>query len=88
MMGASRWPPHDVPTKGLVFQRRGDLSFRKFLRFLKDSLALCNLVPYKRPLPIDYRNFGQLRGVRHEGIKYYGGSVELADFCPYNQVQL
>uniref|UniRef100_A0A914GTQ9 Leishmanolysin-like peptidase n=1 Tax=Globodera rostochiensis TaxID=31243 RepID=A0A914GTQ9_GLORO len=51
----------------------------------RDSLALCNLVPYKRPLPIDYRNFAHLRGVRPEGTKYYGGSVELADFCPYNQ---
>ncbi|KAL3104237.1 hypothetical protein niasHS_002264 [Heterodera schachtii] len=51
----------------------------------RDSLALCNLVPYKKPLPIDYRNFAHLHGVRHEGTKYYGGSVELADFCPYNQ---
>lgn len=51
----------------------------------RDSLALCNLIPYRRALPIDYRNFGSLRGVRAEGLKYYGGSVELADFCPYNQ---
>jgi len=43
------------------------------------------LVPYSRPLPVDYRNFGQLRGVRPEGLRFYGGSVELADFCPYNQ---
>lgn len=51
----------------------------------RDSLALCNLVPYKKPLPIDYRNFNFLDGVKSEGLKHYGGSVELADFCPYNQ---
>ncbi|KAK0419928.1 hypothetical protein QR680_014408 [Steinernema hermaphroditum] len=51
----------------------------------RDSLALCNLVPYKRELPIDYRNFDYLPGVRREGVIHYGGSVELADFCPYNQ---
>ncbi|KAE9549719.1 hypothetical protein FO519_007071 [Halicephalobus sp. NKZ332] len=51
----------------------------------RDSLALCNLVPYKKPLLKDYRNFAFLDGVKEEGLKYYGGSVELADFCPYNQ---
>ncbi|KAI1724691.1 leishmanolysin domain-containing protein [Ditylenchus destructor] len=51
----------------------------------RDSLALCNLVPYKKALPIEYRNFDSLSGVRKEGVRYYGGSVELADFCPYNQ---
>jgi leishmanolysin-like peptidase len=48
-------------------------------------LALCNLVPYKTPLPVEYRNFASLKGVRREGLPHYGGSVELADFCPYNQ---
>lgn len=48
-------------------------------------MALCNLIPYSRPLPPDYRNFAFLRGVRTEGLRHYGGSVELADFCPYNQ---
>ncbi|CAK5086317.1 unnamed protein product [Meloidogyne enterolobii] len=51
----------------------------------RDSLALCNLVPHKKELPKQYRNFGKLKGVRKEGIKYYGGFVELADYCPYNQ---
>ncbi|VDD93296.1 unnamed protein product [Enterobius vermicularis] len=51
----------------------------------RDSLALCNLVPYKQPLPEEYLNFDYLKGVRSEGLKYYGGSVELADYCPYNQ---
>jgi len=51
----------------------------------RDSLALCNLVPYKKALPVEYRNFASLAGVKKEGVRYYGGSVELADFCPYNQ---
>uniref|UniRef100_A0A0N5AQC7 Leishmanolysin-like peptidase n=1 Tax=Syphacia muris TaxID=451379 RepID=A0A0N5AQC7_9BILA len=51
----------------------------------RDSLALCNLVPYKQPLPDEYYNFDFLKEVREEGLKYYGGSVELADYCPYNQ---
>lgn len=42
-------------------------------------------MPYKKPLPADYRNFNFLDGVKSEGLKHYGGSVELADFCPYNQ---
>lgn len=52
----------------------------------RDSLALCNLIPYQKALPVEYRNFEHLHGVRLQGLKYYGGSVELADFCPYNQV--
>lgn len=51
----------------------------------RDSLALCNLVPYQKPIPAEYRNFVLLKGVKSEGVKYYGGSVELADYCPYNQ---
>lgn len=51
----------------------------------RDSLALCNLVPYKSPLVPEYRNFVHLKGVRQEGLYHYGGSVEIADFCPYNQ---
>ncbi|PAV59330.1 hypothetical protein WR25_15669 [Diploscapter pachys] len=53
----------------------------------RDSLALCNLVPYKKELPSQFRNFDELPGVGQGGTKYYGGSVELADFCPYIQVE-
>lgn len=42
-------------------------------------------MPYKNPIPIHYRNFVSLKGVQSEGVKYYGGSVEFADYCPYNQ---
>lgn len=51
----------------------------------RDSLALCNLIPYKKPLPHQFRYFDQLPGVSSEGSSYYGGAVELADFCPYSQ---
>uniref|UniRef100_A0A1I7X6L4 Leishmanolysin-like peptidase n=1 Tax=Heterorhabditis bacteriophora TaxID=37862 RepID=A0A1I7X6L4_HETBA len=51
----------------------------------RDSLALCNLVPYKKQLPLQFRNFASIEGVSDEGMKHYGGSVELADFCPYSQ---
>ncbi|EFO20021.2 hypothetical protein LOAG_08471 [Loa loa] len=51
----------------------------------RDSLALCNLIPYQNPLPAEYRNFASLNGVQDESVMYYGGSVELADYCPYNQ---
>uniref|UniRef100_A0A0M3JY20 Leishmanolysin-like peptidase n=1 Tax=Anisakis simplex TaxID=6269 RepID=A0A0M3JY20_ANISI len=51
----------------------------------RDSLALCNLIPYREILPKDYQNFEKLEGVQAAGVKHYGGSVELADFCPYNQ---
>ncbi|VDM39535.1 unnamed protein product [Toxocara canis] len=42
-------------------------------------------IPYRQSLPQDYRNFDSLSGVHADGVKHYGGSVELADFCPYNQ---
>uniref|UniRef100_A0A915CUF2 Uncharacterized protein n=1 Tax=Ditylenchus dipsaci TaxID=166011 RepID=A0A915CUF2_9BILA len=29
--------------------------------------GLCNLVPYKKALPVDYRNFASLAGVRKKG---------------------
>ncbi|KAK6740694.1 hypothetical protein RB195_008881 [Necator americanus] len=51
----------------------------------RDSLALCNLVPYRKELPIQFRNFAKIDGVSKDGTKHYGGSVELADFCPYSQ---
>ncbi len=54
----------------------------------RDSLALCNLVPYRQPLAEEYRNFERLFAVQEDVLQYYGGSVELADFCPYNQVRV
>uniref|UniRef100_A0A8L8KUM5 Leishmanolysin-like peptidase n=1 Tax=Heligmosomoides polygyrus TaxID=6339 RepID=A0A8L8KUM5_HELPZ len=51
----------------------------------RDSLAICNLVPYKKELPVQFRNFAKIEGVSAVGAKHYGGTVELADYCPYSQ---
>lgn len=51
----------------------------------RDSLALCNLIPFQKELPSQYRNFMSLPGVNPDGAKYYGGSVEMADYCPFLQ---
>ncbi|GMT17248.1 hypothetical protein PFISCL1PPCAC_8545, partial [Pristionchus fissidentatus] len=51
----------------------------------RDSVALCNLIPYGKKLPIEFRNLDAIPGVQKAGLPYYGGSVELADYCPYNQ---
>uniref|UniRef100_A0A0K0E8V4 Leishmanolysin-like peptidase n=1 Tax=Strongyloides stercoralis TaxID=6248 RepID=A0A0K0E8V4_STRER len=51
----------------------------------RDSIALCNLVPYKEKLPQMYKNFKKLKNINDEDVSYFGGSVELADFCPYTQ---
>uniref|UniRef100_A0A914WX98 Leishmanolysin-like peptidase n=1 Tax=Plectus sambesii TaxID=2011161 RepID=A0A914WX98_9BILA len=52
---------------------------------MRDSLALCNLVPYNQPLQADYLNYVHLNGIDDKEVDRYGGSVELADFCAYNQ---
>lgn len=51
----------------------------------RDSLALCNLIPYRGPVPPEYRNFDELPGLSKEEVRNYGGSVTIADYCPYNQ---
>lgn len=49
------------------------------------SKAVCNMKQFKDPLPSAYQNFDQLDGVPKEGLAYYGGSVDLADYCPFIQ---
>ncbi|KAL1492801.1 hypothetical protein ABEB36_010985 [Hypothenemus hampei] len=49
------------------------------------SVALCNLVEYKTQLPKIYQNFDSLQHVAPGKEGLYGGSVSLADFCPYIQ---
>ncbi|VDO99997.1 unnamed protein product [Soboliphyme baturini] len=51
----------------------------------RDSLALCHLIEYQEMLPAEYQNFDHLDGVPEEALVRYGGSVELADYCPYPQ---
>lgn len=53
------------------------------------SKAVCNMRRFKEPLPAVYQNFDQLEGLtkdEHEAqLAHYGGSVDLADYCPFIQ---
>lgn len=51
----------------------------------RTSKAVCNMKQYKDPLPLAYQNFDYLDGVPKEGLAHYGGSVDLADYCPFIQ---
>ncbi|GLH03905.1 Leishmanolysin-like peptidase [Gryllus bimaculatus] len=51
----------------------------------RSSVALCNLVEHPDKLPLMYRNFDSIPHVKAGEEAYYGGSVSLADFCPYIQ---
>jgi leishmanolysin-like peptidase len=51
----------------------------------RNSVALCNLVQHTYPLPDLYQNFEFIPHISQTEIPYYGGSVALADFCPYIQ---
>ncbi|XP_043215094.1 leishmanolysin-like peptidase isoform X2 [Amphibalanus amphitrite] len=51
----------------------------------RNSVALCNLVQYQDRLPARYQNFDSVPQVPSSRTGYYGGSVILADYCPYIQ---
>ncbi|XP_050546786.1 leishmanolysin-like peptidase [Daktulosphaira vitifoliae] len=51
----------------------------------RSSVALCNLVEHVQPLPNFYQNFDSIPHVTPGREAYYGGSVSLADYCPYIQ---
>lgn len=51
----------------------------------RNSVALCNLIRHEYPLPKMYQNFDYLNHVQSGEEEYYGGSVTLADFCPFIQ---
>ncbi|XP_063706190.1 leishmanolysin-like peptidase [Culicoides brevitarsis] len=51
----------------------------------RNSVALCNLVKHEHPLPLQYQNFDKLSHVQSGHEDHYGGSVSLADHCPYIQ---
>ncbi|KFM57462.1 Leishmanolysin-like peptidase, partial [Stegodyphus mimosarum] len=51
----------------------------------RDSVALCNLVEYPKELHPIFQNFDYIPGVPSSEIGKYGGSVSLADYCPYIQ---
>lgn len=51
----------------------------------RNSVALCNLIRHEYPLPKMYQNFDFINNVPEGEEEYYGGSVTLADFCPFIQ---
>lgn len=51
----------------------------------RSSVALCNLVNHEQTLPKVYQNFDTIEHVTSGEEGNYGGSVSLADYCPYIQ---
>ncbi|KAK2713757.1 hypothetical protein QYM36_009592 [Artemia franciscana] len=51
----------------------------------RNSVALCNLVEYNTELPPIYQNFQSIPHISDRNVGFYGGSVSLADYCPYIQ---
>lgn len=51
----------------------------------RNSKAVCNMKQYNEPLPMHYQNFDQLEGISKDNLAHYGGSVDLADYCPFIQ---
>ncbi|KAJ8976088.1 hypothetical protein NQ317_011577 [Molorchus minor] len=51
----------------------------------RTAVALCNLIKHDQELPKLYQNFDFLQFVESGNEGYYGGSVFLADYCPYIQ---
>ena len=52
---------------------------------LRSSVALCNLVHHGHQLPPPFQNFDSIPHVTKAEVGHYGGSVALADYCPYIQ---
>lgn len=51
----------------------------------RDAVVLCNLVRHDNILPRAYQHFDILPNVLPGEEAHYGGSVTLADYCPYLQ---
>lgn len=51
----------------------------------RDSVALCNLREYEHEVEMKFQNFDAIPSVKNESLAFYGGSVALADYCPYIQ---
>lgn len=58
---------------------------RKMHLLLRSSVALCNLVHHGHMLPPPFQNFDSIPHVTKAEVGHYGGSVALADYCPYIQ---
>ncbi|XP_037292230.1 leishmanolysin-like peptidase isoform X2 [Manduca sexta] len=51
----------------------------------RTAVVLCNLVKHDNMLPRMYQHFDVLPGIVPSEVAHYGGSVSLADYCPYLQ---
>ncbi|KAK6635611.1 hypothetical protein RUM44_000865 [Polyplax serrata] len=51
----------------------------------RSSVSLCNLVSHPDKLPQIYQNFDNIPHIPSGREAHYGGSVSLADYCPYTQ---
>lgn len=51
----------------------------------REAIAFCNLQEFTGPLPSHYQYFSSLPGIQPSHVNRYGGSVTLADYCPYLQ---
>lgn len=51
----------------------------------RSSVALCNLLEHSEQLPRMFQNFDEIYNVDKGREGFYGGSVSLADYCPYIQ---
>ncbi|XP_053733810.1 leishmanolysin-like peptidase [Synchiropus splendidus] len=49
------------------------------------AVAVCNLQKHSQELPAEYQYFEQLPGVSEDQLVFFGGAVEIADFCPFSQ---
>ncbi|XP_061923704.1 leishmanolysin-like peptidase isoform X1 [Entelurus aequoreus] len=49
------------------------------------AVAVCNLQKYPQELPQDYQYFEQIPNVAADQLTFFGGAVEIADFCPFSQ---
>ncbi|XP_030065551.1 leishmanolysin-like peptidase isoform X2 [Microcaecilia unicolor] len=49
------------------------------------AVAVCNLQKFPNRLPHEYQYFDHLNGISTEELPYYGGAIEIADFCPFSQ---
>eukprot|EP00095_Tigriopus_kingsejongensis_P009354 snap_masked-scaffold488_size158317-processed-gene-0.2 protein:Tk09354 transcript:snap_masked-scaffold488_size158317-processed-gene-0.2-mRNA-1 annotation:"conserved hypothetical protein" len=51
----------------------------------RSSVALCNLVQHEHELPSHFQNFDSIPHIAAPDVGFFGGSVALADYCPYIQ---
>uniref|UniRef100_A0A8C6NP75 Leishmanolysin-like peptidase n=1 Tax=Nothobranchius furzeri TaxID=105023 RepID=A0A8C6NP75_NOTFU len=49
------------------------------------AVAVCNLQKYPQELPLEYQYFDQIPDVATDQLSFFGGAVEIADYCPFSQ---